>query len=1364
MANEYLKRTHTSFGNYKVATFSLWMKGQEIGLTQQKPIYFYDGTTLFQVLFERSTGTNPGSLIVYSSSTDLRFGGAYRDVSSWMNLTVSVDTTKLEQDRITVYLNGSKLDLVGSQTSNTPNYPAENAKLFSSVQTINALTGQGSYQIFDYFYVDGQALTPDVFGFYKDGDGYISVGSTQATDFKPGQWMPHSPSKIKKDVNRRGGFGVNGFYLPMNDSSNPGADFHCDPNSIIKLKGEDLPQPRNGAPTTTDAYVSQLRPETGTLGFDGCLKLDGNQGLSIADTAALDLGTGDFTIEGFYYLKDEGTYHSLFDFRGSGGDGLYPALFKDQTENKLYFYENSGVEIDDISMRHNEWMHVAICRNSGVTRAFVDGKLSGSFSDSNNYISRDLYIGQSLSNSNDLFGFVSNFRIVKGTGLYTTNFTPPTEPLTNVTNTILLCANSTTSATASTVTPSTITAIGSPIATRNELTGSIVLAVSGASTTTGANLVTNGHFDTNTTGWTSQDATLSVDNGRIKVLTTNTNYGSALQTVTGLTVGQRYTFQVDMFYGDAALVTAISGASPSINSGWQSADFVWRASFTATTTSLVIDFQMASIANKYGLWDNVVLKQEDAPRDYSADIKGSGTNKTPTVSGNSGIGYELGGYYASAYTSSSQNDYLEFPGTSGDFNVGTGDFTIETWLNPDSTQPTNARIFGQTANAAGKWDVYIGSTAASNRINMMGGSVNLTGGNGSAYGNLVGDQWNHFCLERYNGQLTTYMNGVAVYTQSYTSSIGDSTNPFRVGQIGSTVYGGIGYGFSGDIQDFRFYKGVAKYKGGFDVPKPYTPVGIEAFRTTTDTCKNNFATWNPLLGPQTCALADGNLTVTSSGGHRGTRSTIGVTSGKWYWEYRVGSVAVNSYVGVSNRMSADGLSGGSDYMFHGTSGNNYADPSGSFSVTNAAFTTGMIIGCAFDYDAGTLNIYKDGTLAIQVTGGSFGGLSYHAHSSFNAAVSDGWEGNFGQNPTFSGLVTAGTNADDSGKGLFKYAPPTGFLALCEDNLPTPAIADPGDYMRTVLYTGSGSPRNVNGLGFKPDFVWIKGRTGSSYNHILNDSVRGPRKTLFTNNTLAEYTDRGVSSFDDDGFSLIGGSGSDENATDVPYVAWCWKAGGAAVSNSDGSITAQVSANQTAGFSIATYSGGSGTVGHGLGKKPSLIIEKKRGTTSDWLVTTDVIDGSMDYLRLNTTAAAASAVISAPTSTVFTPNIGASTVVAYCWAEIEGYSKIGSYAGNGNVDGTFVYCGFKPAWLLVKRTDLGSSSYNWWIVDSSRSPVNGSTLSLYANLINAEISIDGWDFLSNGFKARNSAPNRNSSSGTYIFMAFAESPFQTANAK
>ena len=174
MANEYLKRTHTSSGNYKVATFSLWMKGQEIGSTQQKPIYLYDGSTLFQVLFERSTGTHPGSLIVYSSSTDLRFGGAYRDVSSWMHLVVSVDTTKSEADRISVYLNGSKLDLVGSQSSGTPNYPSQNAELLSNVQTINALNGSGSYQIFDYFFVDGQALTPDVFGFNKDGDGYIS--------------------------------------------------------------------------------------------------------------------------------------------------------------------------------------------------------------------------------------------------------------------------------------------------------------------------------------------------------------------------------------------------------------------------------------------------------------------------------------------------------------------------------------------------------------------------------------------------------------------------------------------------------------------------------------------------------------------------------------------------------------------------------------------------------------------------------------------------------------------------------------------------------------------------------------------------------------------------------------------------------------------------------------------------------------------------------------------------------------------------------------------------------------------------------------------------------------------------------------
>jgi hypothetical protein len=883
MANEYLKRTHTSSGNYKVFTFSLWIKGQEIGSTQQKPIYFYDGATLFQVLFERSSGTHPGSLLVYSSSTDLRFGGLYRDVSSWMNLVVNVDTTKSESNRISVYLNGSKLDLVGSQTSNTPNYPAENAELLSSVQTINALTGQGSYEVFDYFYVDGQALTPDVFGYYKKGDGYISAGSTQATDFKRGQWVPKAPKVIKSVINARGGFGVNGFYLPMNDASNFGADFHCEPNSIIKLKGEDFneyPQPRNGAPTTTDAYVSQLR------------------------------------------------------------DDPYAA--------------------------------------------------------------------------------------------------------------------------------------------------NLVLAVPGIATSTSANLITNGTFENGTSGWTviNSSATLSVDSqGRLQVDRSGTNLNAYLNITTE--IGKRYTLSANLWSGtggNAQLRAYQSDLTTSYGVTTGSTGDKKSLSFTAleTTTSIIV-----SVDNNSGnaFFDNIVVRQEDAPRDYSADIKGSGTNKTPTLSGLSGVGYELGGYYGSAYTSRSNNDYLEFPGTSGDFNVGTGDFTIEVWLNPDSTQSTNARIFGQDANSVGNWDVYINTTLASNQIRMMGGNVILTGGSGSSYGNLVGEQWNHFCLERYNGQLTTYMNGVAVYTQTYTSSIGDS-NPFRIAQIGSNTYGGVGYGFNGDIQDFRVYKGVAKYKGGFDVPKPYTPVGIGA---PGEQClirlQNNFATINP-LGSGAGTFTDGSLTYNSSSDTG--NANIGISTGNFYYEGRVTNASPNNgYIGIMEATEQNPLRGGG-WVSHGAiaykqNGEEYFKERGSAGSTISSYgdsyTTGDIIGIACDVTNNTVTFYKNGVSQGTTSQGPSSIQSNGTFTPFFYGSTVEWNINFGQNPTFSGNTTAGTFTDSNGKGLFKYEPPSGFLALCEDNLPTPAIKNPGEHFKTMLWTGDGAAgRSITGVGFQPDLVWMKKRT------------------------------------------------------------------------------------------------------------------------------------------------------------------------------------------------------------------------------------------------------------------------------------------------
>jgi hypothetical protein len=388
--------------------------------------------------------------------------------------------------------------------------------------------------------------------------------------------------------------------------------------------------------------------------------------------------------------------------------------------------------------------------------------------------------------------------------------------------------------------------------------------------------------------------------------------------------------------------------------------------------------------------------------------------------------------------------------------------------------------------------------------------------------------------------------------------------------------------------------------------------------------------------------------------------------------------------------------------------------------------------------------------------------------------------NFGQNPSFSGTTTAGTNADDSGKGLFKYAPPSGFLALCEDNLPAPAIADPGKYFKSVLYTGDGNTgHSVTGVGFKPDLVWLKGREGSGLNHILNDSIRGPVKTIFTNNNLAEYTDRGLNSFDDDGFTLKS-SGGDENGNGVPYVAWCWKAGGAAVSNTDGSITSQVSANQTAGFSIVSYTGtgSAGTIGHGLNAAPGFVIVKNRDQTDGWMVWVKGFS-STEFLVLNLTIAKGSNsgyFNGTPTSTVFpastaTNNNGNNdNMIAYCWTEIEGYSKFGSYVGNQSADGPFVYCGFKPAFVLIKDTTLDPSA--WILLDSSRDSVNPCTHKLFTDYNGAEnvssppgadAASNNIDFVSNGFKLRSNNSWSNYPD-TYIFAAFAESPFQTANAK
>ena len=330
------------------------------------------------------------------------------------------------------------------------------------------------------------------------------------------------------------------------------------------------------------------------------------------------------------------------------------------------------------------------------------------------------------------------------------------------------------------------------------------------------------------------------------------------------------------------------------------------------------------------------------------------------------------------------------------------------------------------------------------------------------------------------------------------------------------------------------------------------------------------------------------------------------------------------------------------------------------------------------------------------------------------------------------------------------------------------ISKPSLHFNTKLFTGTGSSNAITGVGFQPDWVWIKDRQ-DSHNHNLFDAVRGVTKRIHSDTTDAETTNaESLKSFDSDGFTL--GTQTNVNQSGHTNVAWNWKAGGGqGSSNTDGSInTTYTSVNTTAGFSISKYTGtgSNATIGHGLGVAPKVIILKNTATTNNWCVGHGSL-GFTKHLALNSTDAVGTSSVrfqdTAPTSTVFSVGTGGevngsgNSIIAYCFAEKTGYSKFGSYTGNGNADGTFVYCGFKPAWIMIKRSS--SSGDDWYIFDSARDTDNTVDKFLYPNGSASEGTISpSLDFLSNGFKWRKASAFSpvNADGATYIFMAFGQS--------
>ena len=582
-----------------------------------------------------------------------------------------------------------------------------------------------------------------------------------------------------------------------------------------------------------------------------------------------------------------------------------------------------------------------------------------------------------------------------------------------------------------------------------------------------------------------------------------------------------------------------------------------------------------------------------------------------------------------------------------------------------------------------------------------------------------------------------------------------------------------------------------------------------------DTPSNVFATWSNITDANSSNIifSKANLKAQQNldDSYKRVVSTIPFPkTGKWYYELKA------DVTGTSGRWFMAGIGTYKSIMAisAGFPGSN-AD--GNIGIGSRYDGTGYLIKNTVNVRTGNeLRAYSGDIIRMAVDRDNnkiwiaYNGNNWFATSSSNDASSDPATGAYesttistntdedwflyvtmtsssftvSSNSGSSGFTVSSSNADGNGYGNFEYAPPTGYLALCTKNLATvlsPTINDGSQHFNTVLYTGTGATRSVTGVNFQPDWTWIKKRSNVS-DHRIFDSNRGATKSLKSNATQAEGTETtALTSFDSDGFSL--GTDDYTNGSGSTFASWNWKSnGGTTSSNTDGSITSTVQANTTAGFSVVTWTGNAtagATVGHGLGVKPNMIIIKNRTDAENWWVGHSGLGGSTPfasgyYLFLNSTNAVATNNTSfcnaEPTSTVF--KAGGSTsadnmingsgdnMLAYCFAEIEGYSKFGSYTGNGNADGTFIYTGFRPAYIVVKRYSTAGS--HWITFDNKRRIYNANDNYLVVSDVSAEqTGYDQFDFLSNGFKARIADRSMNTSGANYIYMAFAENPFVTS---
>ncbi len=1310
----YLSKTFgSSPTSLKTWTLSCWIKRSSTGTTNYVLSYDSGGNPMGILGFNSSDQFHYYDRDASSGSADIALYTTqlFRDPNAWYHFVIKVDTTQgTESNRVKIYLNGLQITAWDTET-----YPAQNYDTILVGNHYVNISGWGSSPSSSYIdgylsevnFIDGQALTPADFG--ETGDY--------------GEWKP---------VQYSGTYGTNGFYLPFKQ------DYTVEGFSTVTYKGAGADQYIGGTgfspdmvwiKSRSDAEHHQLYDSVRGAYKDVIPNLTAAEGNTVADA---DAGLVAFNTDGFSCAgntaRTNGSGKTYVAWNWDMGNptsniGSTGIQF-DNSDDDIVFELGTALGTGSFTVEY--WTYFDSLQNydtifstSRSTTGFNAGTDANGMavwyslgddrileSASGTYATGQWYHTAYVRNGTTLKVYVNG--VEKDSATDNNDYSEQTASVGALDGASEFSGIILDSLRVSNVARYTSNNFETPQArfTSDSNTLFLLNAPSESSTTltdsssNSLSLTITGTSVVSSSG--SKPAFTNTDGSITSLVRANPTYGQSIVSWTGNgTVGHGLSSSPDMFVVKPRNATG----------AW----WTWHKDLSNTSQGYLQLNSTAAEATNSLVWDN------------ASPVTSTTINANTAYINNATDNYI-------AYCFHSVTGYSKFGSYTGNASTD-GSLSVTTGFAP-------AFLMVKRTNGTGGWVMVDNTRNPSNPINKYSqANTTDTEASGSLF-NFTSTGFNLLAnLADINSNGGTYIYMAFADNREYAYWLDQSGNN-----------------------------------------NDWTSNNLTESDVMVDSPTNNFATFDALRGRRP-SLFEGNLLTETSTNtiSRSVDTNFRPVSGKWYVEVYIKVDGANSgqnatNVGVAN----DGFTAGDVFQGHNNGVSYQMDGTKYINTTNSAYgssyATGDIIGIAYDVDNDNITFYKNGVSQGELTSGfdlSNGRVVVATNSS--TATGQRYAINFGQDSSFAGLKTAQGNQDSNNIGDFYYTPPSGFLALCTKNLPDVAVV-PSEHFNTVTYSGNATARSIT-TGFQPDWIWIKSRSVDHW-HTLTDSVRGITKNLYSNETNAEqtYTNR-VTSLNSDGFSL--GTEANVNQNSQTFVAWNWKANGSGSSNTDGSITSTVSANTDAGFSIVSYTGNGtdgATIGHGLNQAPEIAIIKNREQARNWTVygypNNDAFtqDGSVLYLNLTDAMEQSTTKEISLGSSLITVvdsgddiNANNDNHIAYCFHSVDGYSKVGSYTGNGNADGTFVYTGFAVKWVLIKRTN--SAGQGAPIFDSARNEFNVTDKRLNSNDSVAEVTTDGnIDLLSNGFKARNTDGSVNTSGGEYIYIAFAETPFKYSNGR